>query len=479
MTSSSRINERNRLRYAENAIRTPFPGEIEREDSCSNIRIRKAFFMRKKKEYNENNLILPLMKKLSVLLSILLTLPILFGCTVSTKDGAVSVNKDKVSVSSGENEVDISKDEVNIKTKDGSVALNSDDLTAISGEDEEIIMMYVGEDESGQGESLLDPIEGEASGDGAVPENAKCEAQYQEAVAANADDYSDCYANPDYGDCSGEFSGKTINLVLIMDSSGSMGLSVGGEKKIEIAKTAAETFVNTLKDTVNLGLIVYGHKGSNSSADKPVSCAGIEEAYPLSPVNSEGIAGTIRSLQPTGWTPIAGALEKAESILTPYPSTEYANRIVLVSDGEETCGGIPAPIASRINTSGISGKVNVIGFDVYGAEEEQLKSIAESGGGVYSPARSEKELIAALSRQQELLCMASEKRDWAGDMRFMAECKRRLAAEQRGVAAYIREAEVSCRSYIQDRYKEREASMEAQMDEMQEILKAAEPSAGE
>lgn len=169
------------------------------------------------------------------------------------------------------------------------------------------------------------------------------------------------------------------NVVVIFDASGSMNETLDGEKKIDIAKRSVNSYVDTLGTDVNLSLLAYGHVGSNSTADKPVSCDTIEEKYYLGPVNSSVVKEKVNAIPAKGWTPITKALDKAETILATHPGED--NRIILVSDGEETCGGDPIAAAQRIKTS--KARVDVIGFDVKGAAETELKNISVQGGGGY------------------------------------------------------------------------------------------------
>lgn len=71
--------------------------------------------------------------------------------------------------------------------------------------------------------------------------------------------------------------------IILLDASSSMLLNVDGQQKIKVAKSAVKRFANTIgkDDDSEVSLVVYGHKGSESEADKKVSCEGIEEIYPM------------------------------------------------------------------------------------------------------------------------------------------------------------------------------------------------------
>ncbi len=172
---------------------------------------------------------------------------------------------------------------------------------------------------------------------------------------------------------------KKKNIVVIFDASGSMNAMLGSEKKIDIAKKALNAYIDSLSPDVNVSLLTYGEIGSSSQADKASSCAAIDEKYYLGPMNVPVLKGKVNAILAKGWTPITNALTKANTILAAHPDEE--NRIVLVSDGEETCGGDPIGIAQKIKTG--NAKVDVVGFDVKGAVAEALKNISVQGGGGY------------------------------------------------------------------------------------------------
>lgn len=64
------------------------------------------------------------------------------------------------------------------------------------------------------------------------------------------------------------------------------------------------------------------------------------------------------------------------------------NRIILVSDGIETCGGDPLAAAAGLKRAGVVVTVDVVGYDIgKGGDRERLRRIAEVTGGHYSDAR--------------------------------------------------------------------------------------------
>ena len=240
-----------------------------------------------------------------------------------------------------------------------------------------------------------------------VDKDAKCQQEYEDILAKNKADLSEC----NFSTREDDFENKKIikkknNTVLIFDVSGSMAGSVDGKKKIDIAKEALYNFVEKIKeeDNINLSIVVYGHKGSNSESDKEESCSGIEEIYYMGKVSNVNIIkNKIRDLKPTGWTPIASSFKKAQEILTPYKGEENNNSILLISDGKETCGGDPIEEIKKLKNSDLHVYTNVIGFDVSGDDQNQLMDIARNGAGEYFTAKNQVDFENALEKHKELI----------------------------------------------------------------------------
>jgi von Willebrand factor type A domain len=202
------------------------------------------------------------------------------------------------------------------------------------------------------------------------------------------------------GDCEGardvlDEEGRPIeeqNTLLILDASGSMAGDDGsGTVKIDAARSALEKLVVGTPDTTNLGLLVYGHRGNNEESGKAESCAGIELFSPLGELTPESVPEVLSQFEPTGWTPIGASLDRAAEV---FAGTEgSANRVILVTDGIETCDGDPVASARRLADLGIAVTVDVVGFDVESdADRRALEAIAEASGGSYTDARDAAEL---------------------------------------------------------------------------------------
>ena len=182
------------------------------------------------------------------------------------------------------------------------------------------------------------------------------------------------------------------NISILLDASGSMAGQVSGGRKMDVAKEAVETFVSTFPDEANVSLVAYGHKGSNSQKDKQLSCSEIDEIYPLGTYEKSKFSHALKSVDATGWTPLADAIKKSGETLKSNGDGNSKNIVYIVSDGLETCGGNPAKEAEALQKDGISATVNIIGFDVNNAEQQALKEVAEAGGGTFTSANSKSDL---------------------------------------------------------------------------------------
>lgn len=172
------------------------------------------------------------------------------------------------------------------------------------------------------------------------------------------------------------------HFAVVLDASGSMAETSGGITRMQEAKAAVEAFASQLPDSSTLTLRVYGHKGSNASADKAESCAATEVVYEGSP---SGVGEAMAKFEPTGWTPLGAAILAARQD-TPAEASDAI--VYVVTDGLETCGGDPVEAARQLAADGVKPVVNVIGFQVGDADQAELRRIAEAGGGDFIDARS-------------------------------------------------------------------------------------------
>jgi len=185
---------------------------------------------------------------------------------------------------------------------------------------------------------------------------------------------------------------QNLRIEIIVDASGSMAAAIEGQTKFEIAKGALTRFVATFPTHAQVALRVYGHVGSNQENDKARSCAASDLVLPFTPVDQANIQDALDTVQPSGWTPVAGSLALAASDFASVDPATTTTFVYLVSDGIETCDGDPVNAARTLHATPSQAVVSVIGFDVEQAPAQQLRAIAMEGGGSYYEARNTTEL---------------------------------------------------------------------------------------
>ncbi|RLL46508.1 VWA domain-containing protein [Oceanobacillus piezotolerans] len=212
----------------------------------------------------------------------------------------------------------------------------------------------------------------------------------------------DYFGSPGIEDPRYQFK-EQVNVLVILDVSGSMGNSIEGRTMMDIAKDSISDFTSALPENTNIGLRVYGHEGQRTGKSKEQSCEISELVYDMQPINNGEFQSVIKSFEPTGWTPIALALEEVKNDFSEFPGEENTNLVYVVSDGAETCGGDPVTVAQGLSESNIQPIINVIGFNVDLEGQSHLREIAEAGQGVYTNAGNEAQLQEAFDQAEELM----------------------------------------------------------------------------
>jgi hypothetical protein len=185
---------------------------------------------------------------------------------------------------------------------------------------------------------------------------------------------------------------RQANLALILDASGSMNeaLTGTGQTKLDVAKEVMAELIPQIPNEMNGTLWIYGHR--HSGDPKSESCQDIEQVFGLEAVDASAYVETVQGISAMGYTPIADSIQLAAESL---PPTNF-NSIILVSDGEETCGGDPCALAEALKASDSEVTIHVVGYAVNQATKEQLQCIAQASGGSYHDAADAAGLLEAL-----------------------------------------------------------------------------------
>ncbi len=178
------------------------------------------------------------------------------------------------------------------------------------------------------------------------------------------------------------------DTIVVLDVSNSMWGQIDGVSKIEIAREVIANLVGDIDPNTNFGLVAYGHR-------EKANCQDIELVLPVAPLNAATFSAAVNGLTPRGRTPLTEAVRQAAEVLN---YRDRPSRIILVSDGLESCNADPCALAAELARGGVDFTAHVVGFDVAGIEDQsQLSCLADQTGGLYLTAESTEELTAALT----------------------------------------------------------------------------------
>ncbi len=182
------------------------------------------------------------------------------------------------------------------------------------------------------------------------------------------------------------------HVELILDASGSMYNKLeDGRYRIVAAKDVLRSFIDGLPDdNLHVGLRIYGSQRAPEDAN---SCQDSKLFVPMSGFDRSALLEAIRDTRAKGSTPIAYSLEQAAA---DFPSTSDKCVIVLVTDGEEVCGGDLKASAAKLREQGCEIDLRIIGFDL---TPEAIASF--QGVGTFENATDAAQLAAALNRAVE------------------------------------------------------------------------------
>lgn len=172
------------------------------------------------------------------------------------------------------------------------------------------------------------------------------------------------------------------SVLFVVDTSGSMSGS-----PLAQAKVALHAGIDALVPGQAAGLRSFsGDCGSGGRLLVPVATD-----------NKDQLNAAASALSASGGTPTPDALRAAASDL---PSGGDRT-IVLISDGQSSCGN-PCEVAKEIKTSlGVGFRVHAVGFNAPANAESELSCIAAATGGQYFTATNTEELSSAISNAVE------------------------------------------------------------------------------
>ncbi|MFG3002882.1 VWA domain-containing protein [Streptomyces calvus] len=205
------------------------------------------------------------------------------------------------------------------------------------------------------------------------------------------------------GAAAGEPTGQDAPKVnLVLDVSGSMrARDIDGRSRMAAAKQAFNEVLDATPEEVELGIRTLG--ADYAGDDRKEGCKDTAQLYPVGPLDRTEAKAAVATLVPTGWTPIGPALLEAADDLD---GGDGSKRIVLISDGEDTCAPLdPCEVAREIAAKGIGLTIDTLGLVPNVKMSRQLSCIAEATGGTYTSVEHQDELT---DRVNELVDRAAD-----------------------------------------------------------------------
>lgn len=188
------------------------------------------------------------------------------------------------------------------------------------------------------------------------------------------------------------------DAMIVFDGSGSMS---GTERlgissfvtRIDKVRRAMRQVLPEVAPLRRIGLITFGPGPYNKCDNIKLE---LEPDYNA----ADRIMKAVERLNPAGRTPLTAALKEAARIAR---YKEKPTVLVLVTDGEETCGGAVCALADDLRGTGKDTTVHVIGYRARdyswtGQGAFQSRCLPEKTGGLYISVETTDELIAALRK---------------------------------------------------------------------------------
>ena len=199
-------------------------------------------------------------------------------------------------------------------------------------------------------------------------------------------------------------TGCATDAMLVFDGSASMaeiGFDIKAATRITEARDAMRRAMpHQIAPYRRVGLLAYGPGPKDACDNINLRFAPIPEAAAL-------VIAEVEALRPGGLTPLAESVRAAAEVLE---YRKHPGLVVLVTDGNETCGGRPCALGRELAAEARDITVHVIGFRVvvdffswdspeagtYIQGNTVAKCLSDATGGMYVSTETVDELAAAL-----------------------------------------------------------------------------------
>ncbi len=176
-------------------------------------------------------------------------------------------------------------------------------------------------------------------------------------------------------------------IELVVDYSGSM------EVWINLAKSMLVTILPKITEQTNVALRVFG-QGNQNSFGLFNGCKATTLVSRAKPMNTDGIISGLSSAVIGGATPLTYALQ--QTVYKDFASlkSDVGKKIVLVTDGDETCGGDPCAFVRNL----VKYRKDIIIDVVIVNGSNKLRCLADETGGKYYNTLNSVDFNSALNK---------------------------------------------------------------------------------
>jgi hypothetical protein len=176
------------------------------------------------------------------------------------------------------------------------------------------------------------------------------------------------------------------NVEIVLDASGSMLQRIGAQRRIDLAKQTLLKLTSTIiPANTPFALRVLGREVDSCQTHLDI---------PLAPLDASAVAGKIAKLDSknNARTPLGASLDK---VLDDLKAAKGERLVILLTDGDETCGGDPGAAMAKLTRAGI--RVNIVGFAIDDPKlAGTLRHWSDGAGGHYFEAKDADSLDRAM-----------------------------------------------------------------------------------
>jgi len=176
------------------------------------------------------------------------------------------------------------------------------------------------------------------------------------------------------------------NVEIVLDASGSMLQRIGSQRRIDLAKQTLLKLTSTIiPANTPFALRVLGREIDSCQTNLDI---------PLAPLDAGAVAAKISKLDSknNARTPLGASLDK---VLEDMRAAKGERLVILLTDGDETCGGDPGAAMAKLTKAGV--RVNIVGFAIDDPKlAGTLRHWSDTAGGNYFEAKDADSLDRAM-----------------------------------------------------------------------------------